>query len=107
LPFVEAEHVVNQRSALPFNLREYLDLVDWTGRCVRNDKRGAINTGKPRLLDRLKMSEAQWKALAIDIQRQSFRALGDFDRLDRYHVRVQKRWMPRQGLLLHCYESAA
>jgi REP element-mobilizing transposase RayT len=107
LPFTEAEHVANQRSALPFNLRDYLDLVDWTGRCVREDKRGAINTSKPRLLDRLRMSEGQWKALAIDIQRQAFCALGDFDRLDRYHTRVQKRWMPRQGLLLHCYERAA
>jgi hypothetical protein len=106
LPFIEAEHVAQQRCALPFNLRDYLDLVDWTGRCVRNDKRGAITIGKPRLLDQLKMSEGQWKALAIDIQREAFCALGAIDRLDRYHVRVQKRWMPRQGLLIHCYEIA-
>lgn len=107
LPFVEAEHSATQRCALPFKLRDYLDLVDWTGRCVRNDKRGAINSSKPLILDRLRMSEAQWKALAIDIQRQAFCALGAFDRLERYYTRLQKRWMPRQGLLRPCYERAA
>jgi len=104
LAFVEAERCAPQQCALPFNLKDYLDLVDWTGRSVRNDKRGAIDGSKPRLLDRLQLSERQWKTLAIDIQRQAFCALGAVDRLERYHTRVQKCWMPRQELLFRCYE---
>jgi len=106
LPFVEAEHSTQQRCALPFNLRDYFDLVDWTGRSVRNDKRGAIDGSKPRLLDRLQLSERQWKTLAIDVQKQAFCALGAVDRLERYHARLRKCWMPRQELLLRCYELA-
>jgi len=107
LPFVEAEHVTQQRTALPFNLRDYLDLVDWTGRSVRNDKRGAIKMSKPRLLEQLRMSERQWQVLAIDIQKQAFCALGGPDRLEHYHFHRQRRWMPRQELLLHCYANVA
>lgn len=38
---------------LPFNLEDYLELVDWTGRILRDDKRGAIPANLPPILDRL------------------------------------------------------
>jgi hypothetical protein len=36
-----------------FRLMDYLELVDSTGRAVRDDKRGAISTQSARVLDRL------------------------------------------------------
>jgi len=33
---------------LPFYLADYLDLVNWTGRAVRDDKRGAIAEDLPK-----------------------------------------------------------
>ena len=35
---------------LPFKLTDYLTLLDWTGRILRNDKRGAIDQSLPLLL---------------------------------------------------------
>jgi hypothetical protein len=42
LPFVGnlRAHMPN---GLPFRLTDYLELVDWTGRILRDDKRGAIS----------------------------------------------------------------
>ena len=40
---------------LPFKLEDYLELVDWTGRHLREDKRGAIAANLPPILDRLGM----------------------------------------------------
>ncbi|RJG35208.1 transposase, partial [Motilimonas pumila] len=37
LPFAR-DHNANQRPCLPFYLEEYFDLVDWTGRAIRDDK---------------------------------------------------------------------
>lgn len=47
-------------TGLPFNLQDYLSLVDWTGRCVRNDKRGAIDTQTPTLLGALGIANNEW-----------------------------------------------
>ncbi len=107
LPFVEAEHQSNNPNTLPFNLKDYIDLVDYTGRCVRDDKRGAISQYQPRLLDQLGLTTQQWRLLAIDIQKQSLAALGSLEQLEIYHTSIHKRWMPRQAYLKRCYPSSA
>ena len=45
---------------LPFRLIDYLDLVDWTGRQIRDDKRGAIDESLPGILNRLELDGEQW-----------------------------------------------
>jgi len=44
--------------AIPFDFQDYLELVDWTGRAVRPDKRGAIPDSTPTLLTRLGIDPA-------------------------------------------------
>ena len=46
----ETEHASD---ALPFSFQDYLQLVDWSGRAVREDKRGAIPAHLPPILSRL------------------------------------------------------
>jgi len=46
--------------ALPFNFTDYLELVDWTGRIIREDKRGYIKQSIPPILERLTMSNNDW-----------------------------------------------
>jgi hypothetical protein len=48
---------------LPFKLGDYLELVDWSGRIVREGKRGAIAASTPALLQRLGISEDIWTRL--------------------------------------------
>lgn len=43
-----------------FSLKDYLDLVDMTGRILRDDKRGAIPIHLPPILKRLNLSQAAW-----------------------------------------------
>lgn len=45
---------------LPFRLSDYLAALDWTGRALRDDKRGAIPESYPPMLDRLKVSPKHW-----------------------------------------------
>ncbi len=42
-------------TGIPFSLLDYLDLVDWTGRHVRMDKRDAIDDDIPAILTRLQI----------------------------------------------------
>ena len=45
---------------LPFRLTDYLELVDWTGRILREDKRGAIDENLPPILERLNIEAKHW-----------------------------------------------
>ena len=45
---------------LPFRLTDYLELVDWTGRIFREDKRGAIDDTLPPILERLNIEPKHW-----------------------------------------------
>jgi hypothetical protein len=40
----------NIQKDIPFNLVDYLELVDWTGRIIREDKRGHIAQNLPAIL---------------------------------------------------------
>ncbi|SKA70102.1 hypothetical protein SAMN02745132_04536 [Enterovibrio nigricans DSM 22720] len=45
---------------MPFRLMEYLELVDWTGRQCREDKRGHIDSREPAILNRLGFDSVEW-----------------------------------------------
>ncbi len=45
---------------LPFRLTDYLALVDWSGRMMRADKPGRIDTALPEILSRLHIEPEHW-----------------------------------------------
>ncbi|MFO1367961.1 MAG: hypothetical protein U1F46_03125 [Marinagarivorans sp.] len=49
---------------LPFLLKDYLELVDWTGRILRGDKRGSIPAEMPPILACLAIEPKHWLFLA-------------------------------------------
>jgi len=53
--------VVNRiQTGILFDLPDYLELVDWTGRIMRSNKRGYIDAELPPILHRLHLSAEQW-----------------------------------------------
>ena len=54
----------NCQNKLCFSLVDYLDLVDWTGRSVRSDKKGFIDADVPELVKQLGISEQSWLELS-------------------------------------------
>jgi hypothetical protein len=50
----------NMPKGLAFRLEEYLSLVHWTGRQMREDKRGAISEAQPPILHRLGIEPESW-----------------------------------------------
>jgi hypothetical protein len=49
------------QTGILFNFEEYLALVDWTGRLIRSDKRGQIDNALPPILERLQITQDQWR----------------------------------------------
>ena len=46
----------NEEDGIPFNLKDYLELVDWGGREIKRNKRGYIPASAPPILVRLNMN---------------------------------------------------
>jgi hypothetical protein len=50
------------QTGILFNFKEYLALVDWTGRIIRSDKHGHIDQALPPILARLQITADQWRS---------------------------------------------
>ena len=48
------------QTGILFNFESYLELIDWTGRIIREDRRGYLDDGLPPILNRLDISPVQW-----------------------------------------------
>lgn len=83
-------HFADERDgapAIPFGLPDYLSLVDWTGRAVRQDKRGAIDGSLPPIARRLGIDGDAWCRAMRPRGNVFGRAMGRLDHL-RLHART-------------------
>jgi hypothetical protein len=66
----------SNRGFLPLSLDDYLALLDWTGRQLRSDKRGAIPTDLQPILQRLAIHAENWLDTVTSFGRWFHRAVG-------------------------------
>lgn len=86
----------NPNTAIPFSLSSYLELVDWTGRIVRQDKRGHIPSDTPLILERLSIDPNEWiKTMAWNNRFR--RAIGAFSALKAYAKEINQQWVHGMG----------
>ena len=93
MSFAEAISETTPANVLPYNFADYLELVDWTGRAVREDKRGNIPAHLPPILERLNVNPNQWLKAACGIERHFYKAIGPVATLEQYCQRLKKRWL--------------
>lgn len=78
MPFSEnLFHFPCKEQAIGVSLLEYLDLLDYTGRQLKDDKRGAIPEKLSPILDRLKIKTHGWFSLVKNVERHFFQAIGN------------------------------
>ncbi|MFC4281832.1 transposase, partial [Thalassotalea piscium] len=78
---------------LPFELKDYLELIELTGRCIREDKTGYIDKHQPALLTRLNIKPENWLTLSKDFRKLFHGAVGHSDVLTDYceHKGLKRR----------------
>jgi len=77
---------------LPFRLQDYLELVDWSGRCLREDKRGAIDGKVPPILDRLQIEPKHWLYLNKNFESRFKSLVGAAHSVRSACEQLGKRW---------------
>ena len=83
---------------LPIHTSEYLDLVDWTGRQLREGKRGAIPTDAPHILLSVDPGRERWVTRLKAIGSGYWRVVGDAQDLITIAERIGQRWIKRLSL---------
>ena len=79
--------------SIPVSLESYLHLVDWTGRAIRDDKRGALDAELPPILVRLNIDKDAWLE-AMRVKGNVFgRAMGKLNHLRLHAKALGQSWV--------------
>ena len=76
----------DQPKGIAFSLKDYCELVDCTGRCIREDKAGYITQEQSPILDRLGLSDEQWLTLTQEFEKQFCYAAGAEQMMQQFKI---------------------
>ena len=62
---------------IPFRLDDYLELVDWSGKQIKPNKQGSINTSVPPVLQQLKFEQKEWLKLCTTLEKNRASLVGE------------------------------
>jgi len=79
--------------AVPIRLQDYFALVDWTGRAIHQDKRGAIPANVKPILRRLGVVEENWVTNTQHFGNRFYRALGRVNQIRCLAGRTGQQWI--------------
>ncbi|MEZ5823219.1 MAG: hypothetical protein R3C97_00255 [Geminicoccaceae bacterium] len=88
---------VTSTDALPITTAAYLDLIDWTARLTRGDKRGRIDASEPPILRSLGLSEQQWHQQMLGTETRYWRAIGSARALMEKAAAIGQAWLKGIG----------
>jgi hypothetical protein len=91
MPFNTSVGTLND--ALPITLKEYVNLVGWTGRHISNGHAGHVREKIPPLLNRFSVSDSYWLREVRHFGKWYYRAVGAIIRMDRYRQHLGVRWL--------------
>jgi hypothetical protein len=69
---------------IAYSLIDYCELVDVTGRCIRDDKRGYIGHHHNAILERLGLNSEQWLTLTTEFEKHFSTAVGSEHMLQQF-----------------------
>ena len=77
---------------LPYYLSSYIDLVDESGRCVRDDKRCFIARDSAKTIDLLGISSDTWLEELKGFKSVGFSGVGTADQLKEFAAKTKTKW---------------
>tara|TARA_R110002012_G_scaffold224450_2_gene396429 strand:+ start:680 stop:1669 length:990 start_codon:yes stop_codon:yes gene_type:complete len=67
MPFAGSPHEEKPKG-IEYSLNDYFQLIDTTGRCIRDDKVGYLDNNQSPILERLGLDTAQWLTLTTEFE---------------------------------------
>ena len=100
-------HKDKHPNALGITSKDYFELVDWAGRCVKQGKRGKIDDDVPPILERLELDPYEFILRLSEKQRkpliESPIALGALHHLKAFAKKLGAKFIRNQGIVASLY----
>jgi len=94
----------NKTKGLIFNLNDYIELIEVTGRCIRANKCGYIEEHQSEILSRLNISAENWLVLTTQFTKSFHGAVGHAEVLSDF---CQHQALDRRTTLSACNKLLA
>ena len=78
---------------IPLNLNDYLELIDWSGRVIREDKKGTIPEHLPVILQRINMNPHHWIYLTKNFEKPFTSLVGAIHHVRKTYEAMGKCWI--------------
>lgn len=101
----QSENNLDAPATIPSAFDDYCELIDWTGRAIRNDKRGHIPKHIQPLFQRLGIKPDYWLDTVKHFEARFPMMMGRIDRLKKAVERFDRRWCRGFGFARQCYGS--
>ena len=82
----------NDDNDLPFYLSSYINLVDETGRCLRDDKRGFISQETAKTIDEIGIDPNTWIDELKGFKSIGYSAVGTASQLKEFSIKTKRKW---------------
>ena len=90
-PFVGNPKKDIPNNGLHFEFKDYIELVELTGRCIREDKAGHIEASELPILERLNITPENWLSLSKDLTRIFYGAIGEPQTMTDYYEKTNHK----------------
>ena len=90
----------SQKGCFNMTVTDYLEILDWTGRLVRKDKRGSIPSSLKPILQRIGLKQSGWGTLIDQFGKLYKRVIGTADSIAKEATRRGQNYMHAPALKL-------
>ncbi|WP_230400414.1 hypothetical protein [Zooshikella ganghwensis] len=82
-----------KKTTIPFTLKDYLQLVDWLGRAIRDNKRGSISEQQSPIIERLNINKDELLAFVSRKEKRFIDVVGTENSILRTVTRWQRKFI--------------
>jgi len=78
---------------IPYSLIDYFELADWTGRAIRDDKRGYIPNTEPKIIHKLGIDTETWLETVGNFTDRFYTFVGPEEKMNSICQQQKKKWL--------------
>jgi hypothetical protein len=101
-PFIGGEHQ-DKAPGLNFSLPAYLELVDWAGRAIREDKSGVIPSELAPILERLNIDSDAWLDSVKNYGKNYYTVIGTREGVKHFCHTIGRKWFCSSRFTMQLY----